>query len=162
MTWAWRSEGYTLDQVNRAELIARTAHIHHVRAGLPPEPYEAHLRRCARRFGPGPARCVAWLHDSVEDTSLEFIDLATLGVDKDVVAAVSRLTHPHSVTFDQYMVYIQNIADADDKIADVVRAVKLADLKDNLGAIDRLTREGRTGVAEKLRKRYGAALEVLA
>lgn len=155
------SFGYWIAQSGRAELIARTAHIHHMRAGEPPEPYSEHLRRVAGNFPPGLARVAAWLHDSVEDTELELLDLATLGVDSDAIAVVRRLTHPHKITESDYLALIEDYARATDPLSDVVRWVKVADIRDNLGAVTRLRTEGRDRLADRLELRYTSALEIL-
>lgn len=154
-----------MNETERAELIARVAHARHMRAGLPRERYVRHLERVAAAVPRGRARAVAWLHDVVEDTEVSFRDLKEWGVHETVVEAVRLLTHKHRITLDQYLTGLALItrrAAAGDEAARLALAVKRADVADNLGAIARVERGGRPGVAQMLTKRYREAQRVLA
>jgi (p)ppGpp synthase/HD superfamily hydrolase len=132
-----------------------------MRAGEPPEPYIEHVRRVAGHFlSNSREAAVAWLHDVVEDTDLTFEDLEKIGVKRHIVDAVRLLTHPHRITIDQYLEHIQELAETTGLPARVAKAVKLADLSDNLGAIERLE-STRPGVSRILGKRYAGAFEIL-
>lgn len=152
-------------ETERAELIARVAHARHMRAGLPRERYVRHLERVARNVPDGAARATAWLHDVVEDTDVSFKDLKEWGVSSVVIEAVRLLTHKHRITHDEYLTGIRLIkrkADRGDYAAELALKVKRADIADNLGAIARVERGGRPGVAQMLTKRYSEAQTVLA
>jgi (p)ppGpp synthase/HD superfamily hydrolase len=153
---SWGPE-YAAGQTGLACTIAYVAHKGQKRAGLPPEPYFEHVRRVAAAFPPSPEKCVAYLHDVVEDTPVGFDDLNELGVDSDVVRAVALLTHAHGITNDEYAAYVKRLARSP-----LARAVKVADLADNLGAVNRLLASGQPELAVRLGRRYSAALEILA
>lgn len=69
--------------------------------------------------------CVGFLHDVIEDTSLNGEDLLAKGVARSIVESVLVLTHDKTKT---YFEYIQSIIDSHNKTA---IAVKLNDLKHN-------------------------------
>lgn len=69
--------------------------------------------------------CVGFLHDVIEDTSLNGEDLLAKGVARSIVESVLVLTHDKTKT---YFEYIQCIIDSHNKTA---IAVKLNDLKHN-------------------------------
>lgn len=71
-------------------------------------------------------RCIAILHDIVEDTTITFHDLKTMGFSDRVIDALKLLTHDKDVPYDDY---IYDIAFSGNEDA---RRVKLADLTDNL------------------------------
>ena len=88
------------------------------------EPYALHPIRLALTLQDEPARIAAILHDVVEDTSITLADLECEGFAPEVIEAVRLLTKPAGADYDQYIAAI-----AANPIA---RAVKLADLADNM------------------------------
>ena len=76
-----------------------------------------------------------FLHDVVEDTSISLSELERRGVDKDVLDALSLLTHKEGQSYDEY---VDNIMKSGNKLA---IATKINDLKHNLGRNDRKTEE---------------------
>lgn len=67
---------------------------------------------------------IAVLHDLIEDTNYEIVDLGTLGFSHRVLCALSLLTHDKKVS--SYEDYIKALVHNKDAVE-----VKLADLKDN-------------------------------
>ena len=92
------------------------------KAGMP---YIFHPYHLAEQMGDDEyAVCVALLHDVIEDTDWELMDLVEFGIPKEVVNAVYLLTHKAG---EEYLgEYIQKI-----KENPLARKVKLADLKHN-------------------------------
>lgn len=99
--------------------------IHH---GLQKEkngtPYAFHPIRLALTMSTDAERIVALLHDIVEDTDVTHDDLNDEGFAPEVIEAVRLLTR---VPDEDYEAYIERIA-----TNPLARAVKLADLKDNM------------------------------
>lgn len=91
------------------------------RAGAP---YILHPLRLMFRQRNEPASIAAVLHDVVEDTAVTLDQLRGAGFAEEVVAAVECLTHDPADSYDQYIARLR-----DNPIA---RAVKLADLEDNM------------------------------
>jgi len=91
------------------------------RAGAP---YILHPLRLMFRQHNEPASIAAVLHDVVEDTAVTLEQLRGAGFAEEVVAAVECLTHDPADSYDQYIARLR-----DNPIA---RAVKLADLEDNM------------------------------
>lgn len=88
-------------------------------------PYILH---CLRVMNDIPAhdhelRCIAVMHDLVEDTQWTLEDLRREGFSERVIYGVFMMTHADTVPYDDYIKYIATSPDA--------RLVKLADLKDN-------------------------------
>jgi (p)ppGpp synthase/HD superfamily hydrolase len=105
-----------------AILLAAKAHFGQKdRAGVP---YILHPLRLMFRQTSDAARIAAVLHDVVEDTPVTLQQLREAGFPEEVVAAVELLTHDPLATYDQYIARLK-----DNPIA---RAVKLADLEDNM------------------------------
>lgn len=71
---------------------------------------------------------VAWLHDIMEDTSIDTYALQDFGFPPEVITAVDTLTRRFT---EDYVGYIERIMLSDDPIA---TKVKVADLKVNLSA----------------------------
>lgn len=97
------------------------------RAGAP---YILHPLRLMFRQTSEAASIAAVLHDVVEDTPVTFAQLRDAGFTDEVVAAIELLTHDPQDTYDQYIARLK-----DNPIA---RAVKLADLEDNM-RVERMT-----------------------
>lgn len=118
-----------------AELYARRVHAGLLDKGN--KPYTGHLMRVAARarahaealgWPPERAQLVAdagWLHDTIEDTPVDSIDLMEAGFDPVVIAAVGRLTKPKGVP---YLDAIRALIATGDAVAVLV---KLADNEDN-------------------------------
>ena len=88
------------------------------------EPYILHPLRVALRLRDDRERLAAVLHDVVEDTGVTVDELRERGLEENVVAAIETLTKRDG---EDYRAFIERVAQ--DPIA---RAVKLADLADNL------------------------------
>ena len=115
-------ESTALDsQLETALKIAVEAHFGQKDKGG--RPYIFHPLRVAARCA-GKAKVAALLHDTVEDTSVTFEQLAELGIDGEVLAAVRLLTHDKSVP---YLDYVRKV-----KENPIAREVKLSDLRDNM------------------------------
>ena len=108
-------------------------------------PYICHPLRVAAGCS-GKAKVAALLHDTVEDTSVTFEQLAELGIDEEILAAVRLLTHDKSVP---YLDYVRQV-----KENPIAREVKLSDLRDNMdiSRLGSLTDED----LERLRKYHEA------
>ena len=68
-------------------------------------------------------RCIAVLHDLVEDTKWTIDDLRTEGFSDRILTGIDILTHKEEMPYDDYIKLIAMYPDA--------RKVKLADLKHN-------------------------------
>ena len=86
--------------------------------------YVLHPIRLMFRFDDSEAQLAALLHDSVEDSALEFEDLRKAGIPEEVIQAVDALSRREDESYDDYL-------DRLEKNPLAVR-VKLADLEDNL------------------------------
>lgn len=88
------------------------------------KPYIEHPKRVAANCATDIQKAAALLHDVIEDTPVTADDLLSQGINKRIVDIVCSLTHKRGVP---YMDYVKTISyDAD------VRAVKMADLRDNM------------------------------
>lgn len=101
-------------------------------------PYVFHPFHVAEQMTDEATTIVALLHDVVEDTDYTLEDLAAEGFGKDILEAVSLMTHEDDVP---YLDYVAKLKDNP-----IARAVKLADLAHNsdlsrIGKIDDETRE---------------------
>ena len=108
-------------------------------------PYIFHPLRVAAGCS-GKAKVAALLHDTVEDTSVTFEQLAELGIDGEILAAVKLLTHDKRVP---YLDYVRKIRENP-----IAREVKLSDLRYNMdiSRLGSLTDED----LERLRKYHEA------
>lgn len=112
------------DQLRLATEIAVQAHNGQVdKNGVP---YICHPIIVAQRCLSYSAKCVAMLHDVLEDTEVTAQDLLKMGIEKYIVECVEKLTHDPKVS---YLDYIQDIIDTQDLN---IISVKHADLCDNL------------------------------
>lgn len=111
-----------MDQLELALKVALKAHEGQLdRAG---QPYILHPLTVMQHVDSAAARVTAVLHDVVEDSDKTLADLAKLGFDQEVLAAVDLLTHREGVPYDDYVRALK-----DNPIA---RQVKLADLAHNM------------------------------
>ena len=86
------------------------------------QPYIGHPGRVAARLEDPEAQVVAWLHDTVEDTSLTLAEVeARFGA--DTAAAVDAISRRDGETWEAYLERV--------RANPVARAVKISDLIDN-------------------------------
>lgn len=98
-------------------------------------------------------KCIAVLHDVLEDTPATIVDLVTLGLPHNVVNALVAITHIRNEPNTQYWQRILDEPTGDAKL------VKLADIRDN-------TSEARMGCLPevdqiRLRAKYNEAIKYL-
>lgn len=96
-------------------------------------------------------KCVALLHDVLEDTDVTAEELLKWGVAPEVVDAVKLLTH--SDKGEPYLYYVRRVADSGNIAA---MTVKYLDLCDNLGEL-----RDRHGVVPPKRNEYLQAKAIL-
>lgn len=132
----------------KAIMIATKAHAGQKdKAGTP---YLLHVLRVMLSVEKINEKIVALLHDVVEDSEVTFEELANEGFPKKILKAVELLTKTEKKTYEDYIQEIKN--------NDLARAVKLADLKDNMN----ITRLKKVTESDKLRiKKYKAAYNLL-
>ena len=112
------------DRFRQAAEIAVQAHRGQVdKNGVP---YICHPIAVAQKCPYYTAKCVAMLHDVLEDTEFTSEDLLAMDVDPYIVECVEKLTHDSKVP---YLDYIQSIIDTRDTN---IISIKYADLCDNL------------------------------
>ncbi|OAJ75063.1 guanosine-3',5'-bis(diphosphate) 3'-pyrophosphohydrolase [Brevibacillus sp. SKDU10] len=105
-----------------AVLLATKAHANQQDKGG--QPYILHPLRVMMYMPSDEARAVAVLHDVLEDTDVTAEDLRVAGFPKEVVEAVMILTKNPKEEYDSYITRV--------KQNQLARAVKIADIKDNL------------------------------
>lgn len=134
--------------LERAIAIAATAHAGQINKDG--TAYILHPLRVMMRVDGVPAKMAGILHDVVEDTEWTIERLREEGFPEDVLAAVEALTHREG---EEYFAYVARAgANA------LARAVKLADLEDNMNVM-RLA-EVRDKDLERLRKYHKAWLSL--
>ena len=102
--------------------------------------FRAHVAAVAEGVKGDPvAETVAFLHDTVEDTSVTIEDIRT-GFPKEVADTVSTLTHSKGISYAEYLWYIQQNS--------IAVKVKLSDLRSNMD----LTRLPRTPTKRDLER----------
>ena len=135
--------------LEKAVEIAARAHSGQVdKAG---QPYILHPLRLMLSLPGADERIAAVLHDVVEDTPVTLSDLASNGFSEAVLSAVALLTHDPAVA---YFDYVRLVA-----AHPVARAVKMADLRDNLD-ISRISAPSEKDIARL--EKYREALAILA
>ena len=118
------------------------------------EPYIRHPVRVAERVEGDDARVVALLHDVLEDTGWTAADLREAGVDDATLDAIELLTRTPGQDYAAYVA-----AAAGHPLA---RAVKLADVADNLERLDAWAAVDPDGHDERKRKYEDARERLLA
>jgi (p)ppGpp synthase/HD superfamily hydrolase len=106
--------------------LARTAHAGQTRwDGI--TPYIEHPMRVANACRDIDEKCVAMLHDAIEDTGVTVDNLLESGVPQHIVEAVLALTKPviHPVSYEKYLIQV--------KANPLATRVKIQDILDNLG-----------------------------
>lgn len=116
------------------------------------QPYIVHVLGVASRCRTIEEKTVAFLHDVVEDTDATLDDLRERGFSERIVEAVDSLSRRTRETYDDF---VERIAPNP-----LARAVKLADLEDNMD-IRRSTRKMGVKDAERMEK-YRKAWQRLA
>lgn len=106
------------------DAIILAARAHRGQCDRAGQPYILHPLRMMLRMQTDEARLVAVLHDVVEDSAVTLDDLRRQGYSERVVTAVDRLTRRDGESYDDFVARA-----AADPLA---RAVKIADLEDNL------------------------------
>ena len=91
------------------------------------QPYILHPLRVMMAQTSIPARIAAVLHDVIEDTEVTIDQLRQAGLPEDSLTAIALLTHQANEPYEQY---IDNL-----KENPIARAVKLADLRDNMDVL---------------------------
>jgi (p)ppGpp synthase/HD superfamily hydrolase len=109
---------------NLEEAILLAAKAHHGQRDKAGAPYILHPLRLMFQQSSEVAMAAAVLHDVVEDTPVTLDDLRQAGFAEEIVTAVACLTHDSGDSYDEYIEKI--------KTNPVARAVKLADLEDNM------------------------------
>lgn len=119
------SDNFSLE---KAIEIAKTAHAGRVdKAG---QPYINHPLAVMSQLEGEDARCVAVLHDVIEDSKLGFDDLERMAAPKKVIDALRLITHPadYRGTEEEYIQWIETLARSGNQLA---IDVKWADLTHN-------------------------------
>ena len=91
-----------------------------------------HVRRVATTVAPE-ARVVAWLHETLEHTSISEETLLLQGLSTDELRAIRLVTHPNIAQSNtSYLAHIEMLAGAGGAGARLARSVKCADLADRV------------------------------
>ena len=137
------------DKTKRALKLCFKAHKDQLdKSGLP---YVFHPFHLAEQMDDENSTIVALLHDVAEDSNYTLKDIRGMGFGKDVIDALTLLTHDES---EDYMSYVKKIAGNP-----LARKVKLADLAHN-SDVTRLNHEPGEKDLQRLRK-YEKAKELL-
>jgi len=141
------------DSANMTHLLQRAIEIavegHKGQVDKNGELYILHPMRVMGAFQDDARRIVGILHDIVEDTHYELADLAEAGFGDDIRDAVDAITKRDGEPYDVYLGRI--VAN------DIARDVKLADIGDNSGRLERVSEPDRS----RLRKKYATAQDIL-
>jgi (p)ppGpp synthase/HD superfamily hydrolase len=89
--------------------------------------YIIHPARVAGTLDSEDLKCIAWLHDVIEDSALKAEDLISVGVPAHIVAEVVRLTKKPG---ESYLNYLERVMESW-----LATEVKLADIYDNLNSL---------------------------
>jgi len=142
---------YKEDQlIERAIALASISHIDQIdKVGYP---YIYHPMRVMLHVTSRDEKVVAILHDTVEDTELTLLDLKYLGYPKRLIDAVDAISKRDNETNDDYMNRCV--------VNPIARAVKIADLFDNMSPIRQagLSPEDQLRLKEKYKKHLQIAL----
>lgn len=134
----------TIPEYSYCLKIAQVAHYGQFRKfSTPDEEYIHHPIRVSMDFGDEKMRCIAILHDVLEDSNFTAEMLLTLGVPDEVVSVVQVLTRKDGEPYTEYLNRVMENRDA-------IR-IKIADIEDNM----------LTAPESLIKKRYTPALEKL-
>ncbi len=106
------------------EAIIWATEVHRGQVDKAGNPYILHPLRVMLRMTSAEARFVAILHDTIEDSEHTLDDLRALGYSETIIAAVDAITRRDGETYEEFILRL--------KPNPLARAVKLADLLDNL------------------------------
>ena len=106
------------------DALALAARAHAGQLDKAGQPYILHPIRVMLRLPDAPARIVAILHDTVEDTDVTLEQLRTAGYPAEILSALDAVTRRDTESYEEF---VQR--SAQDPIG---RRVKLADLADNM------------------------------
>ncbi len=137
------------DMLDRAEYVASKYHMYQTdKAG---RPYIEHLSAVAKSVDNTTEKCVAYLHDVLEDTDIDE-SLLSSNFSPKIVSAVKIMTRGDGVDYFDYIAEISRNA--------IAAKVKLADLKHNmdLSRLKTVTDEDIARV-EKYKKAYAMLIE---
>ena len=132
----------------KAMIMAYNAH--HGQTDKSGVPYIFHPARVAAGFNDEAEACVAWLHDIVEDTDCTVDDIRLAGFGETICDAIKTMTHDKRIPYADYVKGIANNP--------IARAVKLADLQDNMDTSRMLELDEK---AERRLAKYHAAYAYL-
>lgn len=135
-----------MNQAQKARILANKAHASQTRRDGT-TPYIWHVAAVARQMmylGDEKAQAVAWLHDTLEDTTVTSDDLRSEGFSEEVITAVELLTKKEGEFYSNYIARIKSNG--------LARKVKIADMLANLS--DRPTNK-------QIRKYAAALLELV-
>lgn len=109
-----------IDQVELCKKIAHKAHKGQVRYDGE-TPHIEHVKKVVSLVDDETLKCIAWLHDVIEDTDYTAKDLSESRVSWSAVLMVDDfLTHKEGVTYSTYIRKIKtNISAVEVKIADI-------------------------------------------
>lgn len=112
--------------MERLETLAKEIAIkaHQGQVDKADQPYITHPEFVASQVTGDEAKAVAWLHDVVEDTPVNFDDLRAAGLSEAVIAGVDAITKCDD---EDYETYLERVA-----ANPLAKAVKLADLTHNM------------------------------
>ena len=138
-----------LTTLETCEFIARIAHKGQVdKSGAP---YIEHPLTVAKGVETDDEKCVALLHDVLEDSGFTAEDLRLAKIPEHIIEAVETLTHKEGVPYDDYISAI--------KKNELARKVKMSDLTHNmdLSRLNEITEKDR-----QRKEKYERAYAVLA
>lgn len=113
-------------QLSECRKIARTLHDGQMRYdGV--TPYISHVEKVVNTVGKDKyLQCVAWLHDTIEDTDVDLETFESLGIERGIISRTLVLTHKPEDTYNEYIRIIR-----DTPLSGCVK-VKIADIVSNL------------------------------
>ena len=112
-------------------------------------PYILHLIKVALQLDTEQQRCAALLHDIIEDTDCNYVDLVNAGIPMEVIEIVKIVTRKKD---ESYMDFIKRIKNSNN---DDAKKIKLLDIIDNmdLTRLDEITHDDLKR-CEKYRKAF--------
>lgn len=111
-----------LSNIEKCQLLAIMAHKGQKDKGG--TPYINHPAWVAEHVKGEDEKCVAWLHDVIEDTDFTLSELKCLGLPQRVIEAVDVITKKQDEDYRTYILRVKN--------NETARKVKLEDLRHNM------------------------------